>query len=63
MKIFVKFIDDIYVENEEMLVDIVKGMSRLASHPNLQFINIAVGPPFIIDVVLRLLEHKNERIF
>ena len=63
MKIFSKFIDDIYVDNEDMLIDIVKGMSNLASHPEVAFINIAAGPEEIIDVVLRLLQHKNERIF
>lgn len=55
MKIFNKFIDDIYVDNEEMLIDIVKGMSNLASHPNVEFINIAAGNEELIDVVLRLL--------
>jgi len=63
MNIFSKFIDDIYVDNEDMLIDIVKGMSNLASHPQTEFINIAAGSEDIIDVVLRLLQHKNERVF
>ena len=46
-----------------MLIDIVKGMSNLASHPNVTFINVAAGPEEIIDVVLRLLQHKNDQIF
>lgn len=34
MNIFGRFIDDIYKsEDEEMLVDVVKGISNLASHP------------------------------
>jgi hypothetical protein len=33
MKIFTKFVDEIFVEDEDMLIDIVKGMSNLASHP------------------------------
>jgi hypothetical protein len=55
MKIFSKFIDDIYIDNEDMLIDIVKGMGNLASHSDVNFIEIAAGPPEIIDVVIRLL--------